>query len=225
MRVLLCDRHRLFAESLGHVLTTLGHEVFIAASPEEAQQLAATTPVDICFMELDFGIHRVVSAITALRTTVPPTQVVMLSSIDDPALLTPVLIAGAAGAVSKAADLETVLGALTRVVSSGAPQRRGWAPAQRTARQSVDRRGPYDLTPRELEVLDRLVVGEGTAAVASGMGVRHATARTHIQHVLDKMGVHSRLEAVAHAVRETQPEGLSRRQAPSRGWSSHEESA
>jgi hypothetical protein len=40
--------------------------------------------------------------------------------------------------------------------------------------------------------------------VAKGMGVSYATARTHIQHVLDKLGVHSRLEAVARAVREGQ---------------------
>ncbi len=224
MRVLFCDHHRLFAESLGHVLSTLGHEVFFAASPEDALQVAATTPIDICFMELDFGTHRVVSAITALKTSKPPAQVVVLSSIDDPVLLTPALIAGAAGAVSKAADLETVLAALSRV--SGPPlHQRAWAPVRRTPVPGVGLRARYDLTPRELEVLQRLVAGEGTAAVARGLGVRLATARTHIQHVLDKMGVHSRLEAVARAVRETQPEDFGRKRTGSRGWPGEEETA
>ena len=58
------------------------------------------------------------------------------------------------------------------------------------------------LTPREREVLARLVRGEGTTRMARSMGVQLSTARTHIDSVLIKLGVHSRLEAVAYAVRE-----------------------
>jgi len=58
------------------------------------------------------------------------------------------------------------------------------------------------LTPREREVLARLVHGESTTSMARSMGVRLSTLRTHIDSVLIKLGVHSRLEAVAYAVRE-----------------------
>jgi len=58
------------------------------------------------------------------------------------------------------------------------------------------------LTPREREVLARLVYGESTTSMARSMGVRLSTLRTHIDSVLIKLGVHSRLEAVAYAVRE-----------------------
>ena len=58
------------------------------------------------------------------------------------------------------------------------------------------------LTPREREVLALLVHGEGTTSMARSMGVRLSTIRTHIDSVLIKLGVHSRLEAVAYAVRE-----------------------
>jgi DNA-binding NarL/FixJ family response regulator len=58
------------------------------------------------------------------------------------------------------------------------------------------------LTPREREVLTRLVYGESTPSMARSMGVRLSTLRTHIDSVLIKLGVHSRLEAVAYAVRE-----------------------
>lgn len=58
------------------------------------------------------------------------------------------------------------------------------------------------LTPREREVLARLVRGESTTSMARSMGVRLSTTRTHIDSVLIKLGVHSRLEAVAYAVRE-----------------------
>jgi len=58
------------------------------------------------------------------------------------------------------------------------------------------------LTKREWETLVRLVRGESTVAMARAMGVRVSTARTHIDAVLCKLGAHSRLEAVAYAVRE-----------------------
>jgi DNA-binding NarL/FixJ family response regulator len=58
------------------------------------------------------------------------------------------------------------------------------------------------LTPREREVLARLVHGEGTTSMARSMGVQLSTIRTYIDSVLIKLGVHSRLEAVAYAVRE-----------------------
>ena len=58
------------------------------------------------------------------------------------------------------------------------------------------------LTPREREVLARLVRGESTTSMARSMGVQLSTTRTHIDSVLIKLGVHSRLEAVAYAVRE-----------------------
>jgi DNA-binding NarL/FixJ family response regulator len=58
------------------------------------------------------------------------------------------------------------------------------------------------LTEREREALGRLVRGESTAGMARAMGVRVSTARTHIDAVLGKLGAHTRLEAVAYAVRE-----------------------
>ena len=57
------------------------------------------------------------------------------------------------------------------------------------------------LTCREREVLVRLVRGEETGAIAARMGIRPATARSHIQNMLAKLGVHSRLEAVVLASR------------------------
>jgi two-component system nitrate/nitrite response regulator NarL len=57
------------------------------------------------------------------------------------------------------------------------------------------------LTRRELEVLARLTAGETTDRIAEVMGVTRSTARTHVQNVLTKLGVHSRLEAVVVAAK------------------------
>jgi DNA-binding CsgD family transcriptional regulator len=57
------------------------------------------------------------------------------------------------------------------------------------------------LSGRELEVLGRLAEGMGTQEIAKALGLSPNTSRNHIQHILDKLQVHSRLEAVALARR------------------------
>ncbi len=64
-----------------------------------------------------------------------------------------------------------------------------------------------DLTPRERQVLDLLGQGESKEAIARALSVSTNTVRNHIQNILSKLGAHSRLEAVATAIRE----GLIRR--------------
>jgi DNA-binding NarL/FixJ family response regulator len=58
-----------------------------------------------------------------------------------------------------------------------------------------------DLTPRELEVLELLASGDGQGAIAQRLVITEKTVATHIQHILPKLGVHSRAEAVAFAHR------------------------
>jgi PAS domain S-box-containing protein len=60
---------------------------------------------------------------------------------------------------------------------------------------------PSSLTPRELEVLRLLAAGANTRVASERLGVSPATVRNHVQNLLGKLGVHSRLEAVAYATR------------------------
>jgi DNA-binding CsgD family transcriptional regulator len=62
--------------------------------------------------------------------------------------------------------------------------------------QRVDR-----LTPRELEILQRVASGESSADIALHLGMSRHTLRTHIQNVLTKLGVHSKTDAVVAAIR------------------------
>jgi two-component system response regulator DevR len=63
-------------------------------------------------------------------------------------------------------------------------------------------RSGYDLTARELEVLELLAEGTPNHELAARMGISRNTVRNHVQNLLTKLGVHSRLEAVALATRE-----------------------
>jgi len=64
-----------------------------------------------------------------------------------------------------------------------------------------DAQPPSDLTRRELEILRLIVGGANTRAMAEKLHVSSATVRNHVQHILEKLGVHSRLEAAAYATR------------------------
>jgi len=73
----------------------------------------------------------------------------------------------------------------------------------RDLREHIDHpsEGAERLTPRELEVLRLVAEGLGTAATAARLRVSRATVRNHVQNIFGKLGVHMRLEAVAHARR------------------------
>lgn len=199
MRIVLCDRHRLFAESFAHVLETLGHDVWLVASPEEAVEAVAAQPTGACLMELEHDDQRGLAAIQAVRAAHPEARVVILYSVDDPRLLESVLSAGVTGVISKAQGLDNVIATLGRLMD-GPIQDRGPSHLTGVAVRRVTRsreRSISDLTPREREVLRLLALGNGTGALALSLGVSYSTARTHIQNVLAKLEVHSRLEAVA----------------------------
>ena len=140
----------------------------------------------------------------------PGTAFVVLADSPDSSGFAATLAAGVHGAALKTDDFVEVLRVLT-----GAAARLGRRPAggvvlslsAQAAHRPVRRSTRYPaldhlLTPREREVLTRLVYGESTPSMARSMGVRLSTLRTHIDSVLIKLGVHSRLEAVAYAVRE-----------------------
>jgi two-component system, NarL family, nitrate/nitrite response regulator NarL len=199
MRIVLCDRHRLFAESFAHVLGTLGHDVWVFASPEEAVAAVADEPTGACLLELESGDQRGLAAIRAMRSAHPETRIVVLYGKEDPGLLELILAAGVTGVISKEQGLDNVSATLARLMNGPLIDR---APAHFSGAASrgitrSPKRGISDLTPREREALRLLALGHSTGALALALGVSYSTARTHIQNVLAKLEVHSRLEAVA----------------------------
>jgi two-component system nitrate/nitrite response regulator NarL len=102
------------------------------------------------------------------------------------------------GASTASEGLDVVLAILRGDVSSTSARRAG--PRRRRARTE---HGVARLTVRESQILAGLIAGESTKALAARLGVSPATARAHVQSVLNKLGAHTRLEAVARATRAT----------------------
>jgi len=207
LRLVLCDDHRLFAESLAVVLQERGWEVLTVVDRPDAAVAAVTAyHPDVCVLDalFDGDAAAAVAAAGHMRETSPATRVVVLSGTDEPAVVGAAVTAGAAGYVLKTCEIDAITSCIERVAGGEAV-----VDAELARRALVHRSMPEDdavrlvryLTCREREVLVRLVRGEETDAIAARMGIRPATARSHIQNMLGKLGVHSRLEAVVLASR------------------------
>jgi len=215
MRIVICDGHRVFADALASLLRSAGHEVVgTALNLDEAVGMLAaghSEPAEACIIDLRQprsvrrpGIGRVIA-------DSPGTAFVVLTGSADPSSLRHAIAAGVRGVALKGDDFGEFLRVLTEAVASqaaAAAEESGPVIVSSSARAVLKRgdglaAGPSQfLTEREREALGRLVRGESTAGMARAMNVRVSTARTHIDAVLCKLGVHTRLEAVAYAVRE-----------------------
>lgn len=209
MRIVIAATHRVFASALGALLRRSGHDIVGYATVLDAvADILTREQVGACVVDADMPWE--LEAISQAKAMSPGTAFVVLADAVGSAGLGRALSVGVHGAVLKSDDFIEFLRVLTDACGRVATRSVGGAVLSlsvQAARRTI-RPGPYhpemarSLTPREREVLARLVRGESTSDMARSMGVRLSTTRTHVDSVLIKLGVHSRLEAVALAVRE-----------------------
>jgi two-component system, NarL family, nitrate/nitrite response regulator NarL len=204
-RVLLCDDHQIFADALAMALTARGEEVVAVTRtvPEALAQTAARRP-DLVLMDLHFadGPEGMAGVRTLAERPSAP-RILLLSGAVDGRVLAEAVAAGADGVVSKGEPLHVLMTAVQRVAAgefyADAGLLRDSLRPQPAELDQVQLSAQF-LTPREREVLGRLVQGSSTQELAEAMGVGVATVRSHVQAMLSKLGVRSRLEAVTLAV-------------------------
>jgi two-component system, NarL family, nitrate/nitrite response regulator NarL len=203
LRLVFCDDNRLLGEALATALHAWGHQaVAVTTSAADGVTAVAEHLPDVCLLDLRFPSGEDgLTAARKMRTQCPGTAVVMLSGALDPALAGEARSIGVAGFLAKDQSVSQIARALQVIASGGAvyePDRpsRAHAPASREAPS------PYDLTPRETEVLRRIVAGQSTEQMSLEMNIATSTLRTYVKNLLTKLGAHSRLQAAALASRE-----------------------
>lgn len=207
-RVLLALEQRLFAQVLRFALSDHGgYEVLPACSSlRELRGVVERERPDVVLMDVESETCDGLGVLRELRAAQPRVAVLILSAAPGPQLLSDVMTAGAAGFLSLEADMAEVISAVRsaaegKVVLSG---RRLEALVRHLAQQTTPTPplGPGGrLTDRELDVLLLLAKGASTPEIATTLFISVHTARTHVQNLLVKLGVHSRLEAAVYAVR------------------------
>ncbi len=208
MNILLCDDHQLLLDAMTSSLSAHGHCVVGAVTdPFTVVGTAAELEPDVCIMDLGFPSGSGVDACREIVQNSPGTKVLMLSASTDPAAIRESFEAGALGFVRKQDSIAGVLDAIAHLMNGEIalePRLLRAAMSQPAARPG-GRQEPgarYELTAREAEVLKLIVDGRGTADIAEELHIAKSTARSHIQSVLVKTGVHNRLQVAALAVRE-----------------------
>jgi two-component system, NarL family, nitrate/nitrite response regulator NarL len=203
MRLVLCDDNLILDEALAPALTACGHQVVaITTSPAAGVAAVREQKPDACLLDPRSPDEKDgLAAVRAIRLRQPDTAVVILASAPAPSVVGEARKLGVAGFLSKDQNVAQIVRALDIVASGGtafesAPSCR----ARATAPQRSD--PPYELTPRETEVLRRIVAGQGTVQMADEMNIAASTLRTYVKNLLSKLGTHSRLQAAALASRE-----------------------
>lgn len=204
MRLVVCDDHQLFLEAVGRAFTARGHQIVASTtSPERASDLAAELAPDVCVMDLAFPDGDGLDAVRDIRARAPGVRVLVLSGSSDAHTAWTVLQAGAHAFVGKDQPVDGVFDALDRLAAGemafDLSLLRHAAPPNRV--DEGEHRVIRALTPREREVLGRLVQAQSTVRISQSMGITASTARAYVQTVLMKLGVHSRLQAVSLVTR------------------------
>jgi two-component system nitrate/nitrite response regulator NarL len=204
MTLVLGDDHTVFLDALASVLSQLGHLVKAAVTTRSSlvYSVRSLRP-DVCVTGSQFADGPVIEVLDQLGADCPDTKIMMLTADGNPDTLRRALNAGAVGYVHKTRGVSVLVEALRRVtkgelVIEGSFS--GPRPNGDEAPMEVRRLAAY-LTPREAECLALLVEGLDTTAMAIRFGISPTTVRSHVQALLTKLGVHSRLEAASMAIR------------------------
>jgi two-component system nitrate/nitrite response regulator NarL len=212
MRLVVCDDHRLLLEALGLALGERGHDVVaLVCSPGDAVEAAAEHRPDVVLLDVNFPDGSSLTAIRRIRDASPESKVVMLSAESDHAVVGRAIAEGASGYVGKEKPISEIVDMLSQAANGHV------AVDPALLQQALRPQKPSDdplwalqfLTDREWEVMRCIMDGQTTEQMAETLGVQRSTARTHVQNLLTKLGVHSRLQAAAlmaaHASEETWP--------------------
>lgn len=210
VRLVVVDDHRLLAEALASALKQRGHRVLAAAAPSSAAaELVLSRSPEVCLLGTRApGEPGAFDPVIRIKRERPAVAVVVLGPVPNPRGIGAAFAAGASGYVRHDERIEGVERALAKARIGEAaisPQllQGAFAELLNPMTEPDDECGRLlqALTPREVEVLVRVADGEGTGSIAEGMGIATSTARTHVQRVLMKLKVGSRLEAAALAAR------------------------
>lgn len=207
IRVLLVDDHHAVADALSRMLALEPdfRVVGAAHSVAEARQ-ALRERIDVVLMDYLLPDGTGADATRAVKARWPASRVVMLTARDDDATVLDSIQAGADGFLSKTATMEEVVAAV-RAAHAGEtllPATIIAKIAQRVAMardQDAERRSIEPLTGREKEILRALSEGRSTNEICERLFITPNTLRTHVQNITGKLHVHSKLEAVAFALR------------------------
>ncbi len=201
IRVLIADDHGVVRQGL---------RMFLGSDPEieilgearhgvEAVELARQLRPDVVLMDLLMPVMDGIAATVTIRRELPDTEVVALTSVLEDASIADAVRAGAIGYLLKDTEAQE----LRRTIKAAAAGQVQLSPqvTARLLREVVIPEKTPTLTEREISVLRLLAQGKSNKDIAQTLNISEQTVKTHVGHILGKLGVSSRTQAALFAVR------------------------
>ena len=207
IRVLLADDHRIFRESLAHLLAQeRGIEVVAQAEDgATAARLAMELSPDVIITDIGMPGLNGIEATRRICEQRPQSRVIALSMHSDAKYITEMLKAGASGYLLKKTEPEKIIEALVDIHNGGSVMTSSVARTVLNLVRGGRMRGtPGEadiLTDRERTVLELLMSGRSYQRIGDEMFISVDTVRTHIRRIYEKLQVHTKSAAVAEAMR------------------------
>jgi DNA-binding NarL/FixJ family response regulator len=213
-RLAIVDDHELARESLQNMLADEPDIEIVgeAANGRQALLLCSRLRPDLILMDVRMPEMDGLAATEEIKERYPETSVMMLTMHENPDYLLEALKAGAAGYVLKDAPQDDIIEAVRRVRNGESPLDPELAARllRRLASEGEMRRGTggpragayavEPLTPRELEVLGLMKLGRTNRQIAADLVISLGTAKNHVEHIISKLGVSDRTQAVVKAL-------------------------
>lgn len=194
-----------------HSVVRQGLRMFLGSDPElaivgeardgaEALRMARQLAPDVVLMDLLMPVMDGISATIAIRRELPDTEVIALTSVLEDSSVVEAVRAGAIGYLLKDTEAQE----LRRAIKAAAAGQVQLSP-QVAARLLREVRTPESsreaLTERETDVLRLLALGKSNKEISQALSIGEQTVKTHVSHILDKLGVPSRTQAALYAIR------------------------
>ncbi len=217
IRILVVDDHTLFRRGLTAILSRSSTVSVVGDAGDATEALRRVEELEPDLILLDNHLPGVngVDAVPALRAARPNVRIILLTVSEDENDLATALKAGANGYLLKTMDAEALIAAIVRVMqgesviademtSKLVAAYRGaieHAPDVATlVEPTVHAVSPLShLSPRELDILRGISLGESNKLIARNLGIAETTVKIHVQHVLRKLNVASRVQAAVIA--------------------------
>lgn len=175
--------------------------VLIAPNGKELIEALEKNSVDLVLMDINMPVMNGIDATTLLRKKYPDLKIVMLTVFDDGDNIFNAILAGANGYLLKGSKPARLISAIEEAMEGGAPMSPNIAAktlqllrGNRT--EPLPESNDFDLTKRELEILEQLATGDTYQEIADKLFISSKTVRKHIENIYGKLQAHNKVEAI-----------------------------
>lgn len=204
IRIVIFEDNERLRESLAYLLQSVPDYEVVGDydNCKDAVNITRVYKPDIVLMDIDMPGESGIKGVSLVKETSPATAVIMYTVFEDDEKLFQCLCAGANGYLLKKTAPEKIFEAIREVMEGGAPM------SPSIAKKVIDTFHPsknsnqYNLTERELEVLQLLSKGHSTKAIADKLSIAFNTVRSHLKNIYAKLHVNCGKEAIAKVLAE-----------------------